>query len=350
MILKILDNNKIRTVVVILVGLIIAFGLCSLLLVFFDIDPVNTFSSIFTKSLGTQRGISQTLIIATPILLVAVAVELANRSGVINLGAEGQIVAGAIAAQLVAINSANLPSIVAIISVLLAGLFGGAIYTLIPALLKVKLEVNEIVVLIMTNQIITYIVAWLVREPLKDPKSSNNQGALISDRLWLPPIIEGLDSHIGVMLAVLITVVVYWVLKKTVLGYEITVVGKSPKSADYAGISKNKIIFFAFLLSGAIAGIAGAVQVLGVQHRLTGSISNGYGWSGIMVAMIAGKNPIVLIIITLLYSALDVGNLIIQITDKVPTQLAEIVQAIIVLSIVVTQNVFENRKKAKGVR
>ena len=150
------------------------------------------------------------------------------------------------------------------------------------------------------------------------------------------------------VIAIILTIVVYLILKKTVFGYEISVVGKSKKSADYAGISKNKIALSVFLLSGAIAGLAGSIQVLGVQHRLTGSISNGYGWSGIMVAMVAGKNPVALIIVTVLYSALDVGNLIIQITDKVPTQLAEIVQAIIVLAIVVARNIYDNKKQNGG--
>lgn len=346
MISAVFNRNAIGKSIATVLGLLAAIMLCSILLIIFGINPVNTFASIFTKSLGTAGGMAQTFVAATPILLVAVGVELANRAGVINLGAEGQIVAGAIVAQVVALNIYRFPSAVGIALVLFAGLLGGAIYTLIPAVLKVKLEVNEIVLLIMTNQIISYIVAWLVRSPLKDTNSSNNQGELINENLWFPNIFG--DIHIGVVIAIILTIVVYLILKKTVFGYEISVVGKSKKSADYAGISKNKIALSVFLLSGAIAGLAGSIQVLGVQHRLTGSISNGYGWSGIMVAMVAGKNPVALIIVTVLYSALDVGNLIIQITDKVPTQLAEIVQAIIVLAIVVARNIYDNKKQNGG--
>lgn len=346
MISAIFHKNTIWKSVATVSGLLAALILCSVLLLPFEINPVNTFRTIFTKSLGTPGGIAQTLITATPMLLVAVGVELANCAGVINLGAEGQIVAGAIAAQVAALHLDHMFSALGIALVLLAGLLGGAIYTLIPAILKVKLDVNEIVVLIMTNQIISYIVAWLVRSPLKDPNSSNNQGALIPESLWFPTVFR--DVHIGTVIAVILTIAVYWVLKKTTLGYEISVVGKSKKSADYAGISKNRIAFLTFLLSGAIAGMAGAVQVSGVQHRLTGSISNGYGWSGIMVAMLAGKSPVALIVVTILYSALDVGNLIIQLTDKVPTQLAEIVQAIIVLAIVVARNIYDRKKQAGG--
>ena len=348
MISAVFDKSIIQKVFATIIGLLVAFQLSGLLLLIFDINPVSTFISIFTKSLGTPRGIAQTFVTATPILLVAVGVELANRASVINLGAEGQIVAGAILAQIVAVNFYKLPVFIGIIAVLLAGVAGGAIYTIIPAFLKVKLEVNEIVVLIMSNQIISYIVAWLVRSPLKDPNSSNNQGALINERLWFPALFTNLDIHIGAIIAIVVTVILYWVLKKTVFGYEVSVVGKSKKSAEYAGISKNKILIITFLLSGAAAGLAGSIQVLGVQHRLTSSISNGYGWSGIMVAMLAGKNPVALIAITILYSALDVGNLIIQVTDKVPTQLADVVQAIIVLSIIVVRNIYDKKKRAEG--
>ena len=346
MISAVFHKNTFQKSVVTVLGLLAAITLYSLLLLPFGINPVNTFCSIFTKSLGTPGGIAQTLITAVPMLLVAVGIELANRAGVINLGAEGQIVAGAITAQITALHVYRLPSAVGMIVVLLAGLLGGAIYTVIPAILKVKLNVNEVVVLIMTNQIISYIVAWLVRMPLKDPNSSNNQGELISENLWFPTIFRGV--HIGVVIAVILTIVVYWILKKTVLGYEISVVGKSKKSADYAGISKSKIALMVFLLSGAIAGLAGSVQVLGVQHRLTSSVSNGYGWSGIMVAMLAGRSPAALVVVTVLYSALDVGNLIIQLTEKVPSQLAEIVQAIIVLAIVVARNIYDKKKQAGG--
>lgn len=348
MISSVFNKNAIGKCIATISGLLAAMLLCSIMLLAFDIQPVNTFVSIFTKSLGTSGGLAQTLTAATPILLVAVGVELANRANVINLGAEGQIVAGAIAAQIVALHLPELPPAIGILAVLFAGVLGGAIYTFIPAILKVKLEVNEIVVLIMTNQIISYMVAWLVRSPLKDPSSSNNQGEMIRETLWFPTIFG--NVHAGVWIALILTVVIYLILKKTVFGFEISVVGKSKKSADYVGISKNKITLIVFLLSGAIAGLAGSVQVLGVQHRLISSVSNGYGWSGIMVAMVAGDNPVVLIIVALLYSALDVGNLIIQITEGVPTQLAEIVQAIIVIAVVIARNIYDNRKRNGGDR
>ena len=200
MISAVFKKNATGKSIATVLGLLAAILLCGILLLIFEINPVNTFASIFTKSLGTSSGMAQTFVAATPILLVAVGVELSNRAGVINLGAEGQIVAGAIAAQMAALHVYRFPSAVGIVLVLFAGLLGGAIYTLIPAVLKIKLEVNEIVVLIMTNQIISYIVAWLVRSPLKDPNSSNNQGELINENLWFPNLFE--DIHIGVIIAI----------------------------------------------------------------------------------------------------------------------------------------------------
>lgn len=334
-------------ILVSIAGAVIAFLFCGVLLLLFDIDPFETYTAIFTKALGSESGIAQTLVSASPILLTAIGVELAKRAGIVNLGAEGQMIAGAVGAQLVIIGCGKLPMFSAIILTLAGGLLFGALWTLVPSVLKVNLGVNEIVVLIMTNQIASYLLGWLVRDPLKDPKSSNNQGALIPENVWIPRLEINAKIHIGIFLTVIILFFVYWILKRTILGFRIQVVGESERSAVYAGISRKKIMFGTFLASGALAGLAGALQVTGVHHRLTGSISGGFGWTGIMVAMIAGSNPFVLAVVAVLYSALSVGNLIIQVTSKVPTQLADIIQAIVVLFVIGAQSIYEMIKKRR---
>lgn len=340
-------ENSIR-ILVSIVGAVAAFLVCGILLLLFGINPVETYTAIFTKALGSESGIAQTLVSASPILLTAVGIELAGRAGIINLGAEGQMLAGAVGAQLAVLGCENLPAFPAIIITLVAGIVFGALWTLIPSILKVNFGVNEIVVLIMTNQIASYLIGWLVREPLKDPKSSNNQGALIPENTWLPRLEINSKIHIGIFLTVIILILVYWMLKHTTTGFRIQVVGESERSAVYAGISGKKMMFGTFLASGALAGLAGALQVTGVHHRLTSSVSGGFGWTGIMVAMIAGENPLVLTFVAVLYSALSVGNLIIQVTSKVPTQLADIIQAIVVLFVIGAQSIYEMLRKGRA--
>ena len=333
-------------IVVSIAGAVIAFLFCGVLLLLFNIDPLETYTAIFTKALGSESGIAQTLVSASPILLAAIGIELAGRAGIVNLGAEGQMIAGAVGAQLVIMGCGNLPMFPAIVLTLAGGMLFGALWTLVPSVLKVNFGVNEIVVLIMTNQIASYLLGWLVRDPLKDPKSSNNQGALIPENVWIPRLDINTKIHIGIFLTAIV-LFVYWILKRTILGFRIQVVGESERSAVYAGISRGKIMFGTFLASGALAGLAGALQVTGVHHRLTGSISGGFGWTGIMVAMIAGSNPVALALVAILYSALSVGNLIIQVTSKVPTQLADIIQAIVVLFVIGAQSIYEMFKKRR---
>lgn len=340
-------ENSIR-ILVSIAGAVIAFLFCGILLLLFGINPVETYIAIFTKALGSESGIAQTLVSASPILLTAIGIELARRAGIINLGAEGQMIAGAVGAQLAVFGCGNLPTIPAIGITLAAGLLFGALWTVIPAILKVNFGVNEIVVLIMTNQIASYLIGWLVRDPLKDPKSSNNQGALIPENTWIPRLEINGKIHIGIFLTILLLIFVYWLLKRTTLGFRIQVVGESERSAVYAGISGKKVMLGTFLASGALAGLAGALQVTGVHHRLTGSVSGGFGWTGIMVAMIAGENPVVLALVAVLYSALSVGNLIIQVTSKVPTQLADIIQAIVVLFVIGAQSIYEMLRKRRA--
>lgn len=340
-------ENSIR-ILVSIAGAVIAFLVCGILLLLFGINPVETYIAIFTKALGSESGIAQTLVSASPILLTAVGIELARRAGIINLGAEGQMIAGAVGAQLAVLGCGNLPTIPAIGITLVAGLLFGALWTVIPAILKVNFGVNEIVVLIMTNQIASYLIGWLVRDPLKDPKSSNNQGALIPENTWIPRLEINGKIHIGIFLTILLLIFIYWLLKRTTLGFQIQVVGESERSAVYAGISGKKVMLGTFLASGALAGLAGALQVTGVHHRLTSSVSGGFGWTGIMVAMIAGENPVVLALVAVLYSALSVGNLIIQVTSKVPTQLADIIQAIVVLFVIGAQSIYEMLRKRRA--
>lgn len=342
--------NNYKKILIPVIGLLLSFVVCGLLLAGFDIDPTHTFISIFKKAFGSPGGISQTLVSAIPILMIACAVDLGRKSGIFNLGVEGQMIAGAAGAQVFGLMTGGWHSAAAIAWTLLGGIFFGVLWTLIPAVLKAVVGINEIVILIMTNQIASYLLGWLVRGPLKDPNSSNNQGVPIPEAAWLPQFSTETKIHFGLILVLVILIVMQIILHCTSMGYEISVVGNSIRSAKYCGISVKKTILATFLISGGIAGLAGANQVSGVHHYLTGSTSNGFGWTGLTVAMIAGENPFVMILVSVLYSALEVGALIIQVTDKVPMQLANVIQAVTVLFVICAQSgaiLIEKKLQAK---
>ncbi len=322
------------------VGFLVSFVLCGVMLAAFGINPFNTYGAIFSKAFGSVNGISQTIVAAIPMMMTAVGIQLAQRANVLNLGAEGQMILGAVGAQLAAMQAKSLPPAAAVGLTLLGGMVFGALWTLVPAVLRTMMGVNEIVVLIMMNQIAVYLLGYLVRGPLKDPASSSNQAVKLSEAARLPSIIPGTSIHLGIVFAALAVFAVWAVLKKTSYGYRISVVGLSPRSAVYAGIPLSAVMFMTFLISGGIAGLAGANQVAGVHGRLTGTVSNQYGWVGLTVAMLSGGNPAALILVSILYSALEVGGLVIQITQHVPMQLASILQAVTVLSVMCADHLY----------
>jgi simple sugar transport system permease protein len=297
----------------------------------FGIDPVRTYVSIVSHAFGSLNGISETAGAAIPMTIVAVGIIFVKRVGIFNLGAEGQVLLGALGAQLVASRCAGLSVPFALFVTILGGMAFGAFWASIPALLRVTLKVNEIVVCIMLNQIALYFIGYLVRSPLKDPLDFNAQSVPIPPGARMPQFVPDTKIHAGFLLALFLIAAVFLLLKYTTYGYRVRVVGASERTAIYAGIPSGLTILSAFLIGGAVSGLAGANEVMGVAHRLQGTISNNYGFVGLTVAMIAKNNLVILVAVSILYSALQVGGLVIQITQHVPMELANIIQAVTVL-------------------
>jgi len=322
-------------------GLALSFLVCGVMLLFFGIDPLKTYASIFTRAFGSANGIAQTVCSAIPMIIVAAGIDFAKKAGIFNIGAEGQMMMGALGAQLAAMQTQGLPPAAAVPATLAGGFVFGALWALLPGILKASLRVNEIVVTIMMNQIASYLLAYLVRSPLKDPKDFNSQSVVIPESARLPSLFSGSKIHMGLVVALLLILFLWLLSRRTSFGYRVEVVGASPKTAAYAGISVPRTVLAAFLLAGGIAGIAGANEVSGLQHRLTASISNGYGFVGLTVAMIADGNPIMIAIVSVLYSALQAGGLMIQITQHVPMELANIIQAVTVLFVLSSDAIYK---------
>ncbi|MDR2049865.1 MAG: ABC transporter permease [Treponema sp.] len=322
-------------------ALAFSFLICGVMLFCFGIDPVKTYVSIFSHAFGSLNGISETTGAAIPMTIVAAGIIFVKRVGVFNLGAEGQVLFGALGAQIIASRCAGLAAPLALPATILGGMAFGAIWALIPALLRVTLKVNEIVVCIMLNQIALYFIGYLVRGPLKDPHDFNAQSVVIPPGARMPQFVPDTKIHAGLVLALLLIVAVFLLLKYTTYGYRVRVVGASERTAVYAGIPAGLTILSAFLIGGAASGLAGANEVMGVAHRLQGTISNNYGFVGLTVAMIAKNNLFILIAVSILYSALQVGGLVIQITQRVPMELANIIQAVTVLFVLSADFLYE---------
>ncbi|MCF0238529.1 MAG: ABC transporter permease, partial [Sphaerochaetaceae bacterium] len=279
-----------------------------------------------------------------PLTIIALGICVAYRSGIINIGAEGQMYMGVIAATAVALNCTNVPKIIAIPLCILAGALAGALYGFIPGFLKAKLEVSELLSTVMLNYAAIQFYNFCIRVPLLDPneKTGTPMSARIPESTTLSKFISGTAFHQGVFLAIILVIVIYILLFKTTFGYKMRAAGASQRSATYGGINVATYLIIAMAISGACAGMAGAVELMGVQKRAMAGITSGYGFSGIVVALFGGLNPIGIIPASFFFAILLYSQVNLQILTNVPPNLVETLQGLIVLVIVAVQMVINN--------
>ena len=308
-------------------GLLIALIVGTLLLLAAGHDPLKIYSRMFEASLGDPDAWAKTINRAVPLGLAGLAVAVAGSMGLWNIGAEGQIMAGAIAAAWVARIGGDWPGIILISMMLIAAIGGGGVLALGPALARAKLGVNEIITTLMLNEVAIRLVQWLIHGPWKDPDSFNFPLApMLPDQARLPTLFS--RAHFGLLIAVAVIVVASVAVRYTAWGYELRIAGSSEATARYSGISLSKKILTVLVLSGAIAGLAGGIELTGTADRLTETISNGFGFAGIIVAALALMRPSGVAVVALLFGAVQIGGQSIQ-TLGVSSSVSTILQAFV---------------------
>lgn len=303
-----LPGNLSFEMVTYLVGVLIAFGFGALVIGVQRVNPLQAYGIMVTGAFGSPFAISETLVKTVPLLFVALGLSVAFRASFWNMGAEGQLYVGGTVAALVGIYFARTPGVFALVFV--ASFIAGGLWALVPALLKIKLGVNEIVTSLMMNFIATYLVHYLVNGPFREPSSVFPITPYIGDAARLPPIFAGYRIHYGLVIAIIATVATYIFLNKTTLGYRIRGVGLNPTAAKHAGIGILKTVAIAAIISGGLAGLAGMNEVTGNQYRMTMDISpgqHGYGYDGIAIALMGAMSPIAVSIVSVLFAGLMTG-------------------------------------------
>ena len=309
------------------IGLAIALFVGTLLLLGAGHDPLKIYSRMCDASLGGPDAWSITLNRAIPLGLAGLAVAVAGSMGLWNIGAEGQIIAGAIAASWVARIGGSWPGLILILMMLVAAVGGGALLALGPAMARAKLGVNEIITTLMLNEVALRLVQWLIHGPWKDPDSFNFPLApMLPDQARLPTLFG--RAHFGLLIAAAVIIVISVAVRYTAWGYELRIAGSSEATARYSGISLPKKVLAVLVLSGAIAGLAGGVELTGTTDRLTESISNGFGFAGIIVAALALMRPSGVAAVAILFGAVQIGGQSIQ-TLGVSSSVSTILQAFI---------------------
>jgi simple sugar transport system permease protein len=294
-------------------------------------NPVAAWAQYLIVPWTTRFSALEVLVSATPILLTGVSVAIAFRAGFWNIGAEGQLLAGAIGAAFVGPMVGGLPSVLAIPLVLLAGAVGGALWVLGPALLRVRLGIDEVVTTLLLNPVALLLVEGLLHGPWRDPSTGIPQSPLLPESAQLPDLLERSRLDLGFIVALVVIAVTWFVLARTPVGLRIRALGLSPHAARFAGIEVERTLLRVALTSGAIAGIAGACLVSGVALRLTPGISSGFGYTGIVVAMLGGLTMPGVLAAGLLLGTLDVGASAASRSLGIPSQVGAVVQGLLLL-------------------
>lgn len=306
----------------------------SVLIIATGSNPVSAYYQLIKGAFGSKASLINTINKSVPICFAGFAVALSKKAGVFNIGIEGQLIMGAFGSTMAGIFLTGLPAILHIPVAILTGMLFGALYAVLPTTLFVKRGTNLLVMCIMMNNIATLLTTYLVIGPFLGENAMITATDMIQDSAKLPYLIMKPNKlSIGILI-VLATAVIIWIfLNKTTVGYELKMCGANKESARYAGIPVQKYITGALLLSGALAGLAGSVEIMGNYHRMYDSFSPGYGFDGIPIALLSGGNPFGIIIGSLLFGALRVGAMNMQTKAGVSTDIVSVIQGALILLI-----------------
>lgn len=294
-------------------------------------NPAAAYERYLFRPLTSSYSFYEVLLAATPLLFTGLAVALAFRAGYYNIGAEGQFLAGAVGATFVGLRFAEAPGVLAVPLAVLAGAACGLLWALLPALLRVRLGIDEVVTTLLLNPVALLVVQGLLNGPWRNPVNQFPESEPIGEGYVFPRILPDSRVHLGFALAVVLALMFYVVVAHTATGIQLRAVGLSAPAARFAGLPVQRTLFGAALLSGAIAGIGGASQVGGLQGRLTVEISAGFGYTGIVVATLAGLTAGGVLLASLLLADLTVGSESAARLLQVPPQVGRVITATLLL-------------------
>ena len=329
-------------VAIIILAILAAMLIGAIILWTIGADVMKTYTVILLEPLKSTLSLSEVLLRAIPLTLTALGISVAYRSGIINIGAEGQMAMGILGTTAVALLFPDLPKPVLMPMAILAGALCGAFWGFIPGMLKAKLQVSELLSTVMLNYIAAQFYTFFLRGPMLDPAeitmgTGTPQSMRLTKNMWLDRFLPGTRLHTGLFLALALALIIYLMLWKTSFGYKMRAAGASARAAKYGGINVAWYLIIAMVISGAFAGIAGFVEVAGVHRRAIEGITGGYGFSGIVVALFGGLHPAGIIPASFFFGLLLVGADMTQRLVGVPANMVYVLQGIIILVIVATQ-------------
>ncbi len=316
------------------IAAIVAMLVCALLIVWTGASPVKAYGLLISGALGSTFAISETLTRATPLILTGLAAALAFRAKLWNIGAEGQLYLGACMATWLGTGMIDLPAVFMVPFLFLAGALAGGFLLLGPTLLKTKMGVDEVVTTLLLNFIILLLVNWLVFGPWKDPMAMGwPQAAPVVDTAALGQIIPKTRLHWGFVIALLCAIASWVLMRFTRWGYEIRAVGLNHQASRFAGIQVDRVVVRTALISGGLAGFAGVAELCGLRGYLTLDLSPGFGYAGIVVAMLAALHPLGVVLSALFIAVVSIGADSMSRTLNISNYISEVATAISLLAV-----------------
>jgi len=296
---------------------------------------LESYYALFFGALGTRFNLLETLIKMSPLLLTGLAVAFAFRAKFWNIGAEGQLMAGALMATTLGLSLKGVPPFLVLPMIMVSGFLAGGLWAAIPALLKTKLKVDDVVSTLLLNYVMIHIMGALLFGPLQQPGSSWPRSSEIIEAAKYPILAPRSRFHLGVLIAVAAVFVIWFINKKTVFGYQAKAVGVNVRVAHFGGINTTSVILWTALISGGLAGLAGVGELCALQYRLIMDISPGYGYSGIVIAMLGNLHPVGVLFSSLFFSVIIVGAQTMSRMTGVPSYIAEVIQGMALMVMLV---------------
>jgi len=331
-------RSSVNAVLIPLLAVFTALVLGALIIVSAGGNPFAAYKGLFQGAFGSAKALSETTVWATPYIFAGLAVAVAFKGGLFNIGAEGQLALGAVMAAWVGyalpdILGITLPALIHVPLAVGLGVLAGAIWGAIPGWLKARTGAHEVINTIMMNYIALNMASYLLNGPMKDPNPMNVVARTpeIAEGARIGPVIAGFRFHWGFFLALAIAAIVWWVLQKTTLGFEIRTAGANPDAARYAGVNVERTIVLTMMLSGALAGMAGAIEVTALNYRHELGFSVGYGFDAIAIALLGKTHPLGVVAASLLWGAMRNGATRMQFLTQIPVDVISVIQALILL-------------------
>ena len=323
-----------KKLIVPVIGILTGLILGGIIIALQGVNPLHAYYYLLYGAIGNREGLISSILKTIPLGLVGLAVIFSYKSGIFNIGGEGQFYLGAVGATVVGTLALPIPAFLHIILCILAAMVTGGLFALLPGYLKAYRGFNEIVITMLLNYVALLSVSLLLQGPLQEPGSFYNRSSLFESTALLPPVLPGSRLHMGLVILIVLAVLMHILYRKTTLGFRMENVGMNRRAAQYSGENTKRLMMLSMLGSGAIAGAAGAIEIMGVNGRLIENFISGVGYDAIAIALLANLNPLMSILAAFFFGALRNGANSMQIATGVSSSFVFIIQAVAVLFVI----------------